>query len=369
MVLTPRKLDDISRESEHKAAKLEDAAWLAIMLMIADHYDDKADGADAWKAALLGYTAKVGTAINKKSVQTFAEAIDATDKAIKSVPYKEQAKAEEWLQSLAKQGKVHDPGTLEESKRVNKLVEHSRAQAKEYLKLASRNMKKHGMKTFRGIVSDASLAIKNGSTPQEALMQAARRWSDAGVPALVDKAGRRWHPDTYLRTVIQTQVKGVSNDVAIARAKDYGTYVIISSHINCRPSHYQYQGQIYSVNTDTAEYQNLYDATNFGSGGGLCGINCHHYPMSYVPEADTPFEPLQEQDASNKGYALTQQQRAGERNVRAAKRQLASAQQFGNDNDIAAAKRLVHSRQSQVRKLVNNHSDLVRDYSREKLTV
>ncbi len=143
--------------------------------------------------------------------------------------------------------------------------------------------------------------------------------------------------------------------------------VKVSSHAGCRPTHLQYQGNVYSVSdTNLSEYPDLNEATNFGSAGGLCGINCHHYVMTYVPGYDLPDVDTLDPKSNNEQYQLTQTQRRLEREVRAAKRKMTVAQRFGSDGDVANARRLVSKRQANVRQFVMRHEDVLRrDYSRE----
>lgn len=213
---------------------------------------------------------------------------------------------------------------------------------------------RHKYEIFRKIVSDAFVSVRTGTEPRRAMFGAASNWAEKGIPAVVESAGRRWQPDTSLRMVINNQVKQTSNSIAIQRAKDYGSYVKVSSHLRCRPTHLQYQGRIYSVSSDSIEYPDLYQATNYESAGGLCGINCHHYVMPYVPGYYEQIDhgTIDEQD-NNEAYALTQEQRRLERQVRAAKRVQISPKTFGDEPAIKRANRLVLNRQTVLRDFIS----------------
>lgn len=148
---------------------------------------------------------------------------------------------------------IKQPAAFDKSKAVSKIVNQAQTETTEYLAMARKNMTKHSYETFRKIVSDASLSVRTGTEPRQAMFGAASKWAEKGIPAMVDSAGRRWQPDSYLRMVINNQVKQTSNSIAIQRAKDYGSYVKVSSHLRCRPTHLQYQGRIYSVSSDSIE--------------------------------------------------------------------------------------------------------------------
>lgn len=373
-MLTPDDLDNISQPHEQTAGDLEDLAWAYVVKVLADaeanrdHSDDENLDADDWRQELVQHADDVLKYVRRQGNSSFNQIIKSTDKAVQSVPLLAQASNEARMQSLIDKGLVRTPHSLAESQAVNKIVQRGQAEADHYLGLAKKNMPKHAAKVFKSIVNDATLVIKNGSTPREALAKASEQWAKAGVPALVDSAGRRWHPDTYLRMVIQTQVQSVTNDVTIQRSRDYTGLVKVSSHAGCRPTHLQYQGNVYSVSDiNLSEYPDLNEATNFGSAGGLCGINCHHYVMTYVPGYDVPDVDTLDPKSNNEQYQLTQTQRRYERDVRAAKRSLVAAKAFGDQKAIDMANRAVRARQARVRMLVRDHPDeLVRQYDREK---
>lgn len=372
-MLSPGDLNNISNQSELSAASLEDAIWLYIIdtLLNAEssRNQDNDVNADDWKQELMTHVDDIVSYAQKHGKKTFSNAITQVTEAIAATSLSQQEKNEKRLQELASIGLTKQPSTLEESKEVNRIIEVGKADATHYLALAQKNMPKHAANTFKQIVSDASLAIKNGEDPRGALTHASERWAKVGIPALVDKAGRRWHPETYMRMVIQTQVQSVTNEVTIQRSKDYTGLVKVSSHVGCRPTHLQYQGRIYSVsNTNTTEYPDLYEATNFGSAGGLCGINCHHYVMTYVPGYDVPDLDTLDPQSNNERYQLTQTQRRLEREVRAAKREQLAADKLGDEKSSAIARRKVLLKQKKVRQFIDKHSDvLVRDYSRERI--
>ncbi|WP_179395047.1 phage minor capsid protein [Lacticaseibacillus absianus] len=369
MTLNPEDLDALSDNAEKLAAGLAGAAWVFIVSLLSKHSAGKDDlQPDDWRQELISHAGEVSKFIRKAEVEPFTRIAKQLDQDVRRVPIAQQKLVEPWLAAAAKGGAFKAPQSLEESHAVNKIVSAARTKSRDYLAMAMRGMDKEGQRVFKGIVSDAALSIKNGKTPREGLAQAATKWSAQGIPTLVDKAGRHWQPDTYLRLVVQNQVKQTTNDVMIARTKETSGLVKVSSHIGCRPTHLQYQGQIYSVSGDASEYPDLYGATNFGSGGGLGGINCHHYVMPYVPGYDTPLTDTLDPDSNNEIYQLKQQQRRLEREVRAAKRELEAAKEFGTDAHISRAERLVRTRQSNLRGFVSGRSDVIRrDYSREAI--
>lgn len=371
-MLTPDDLDNISHPHEQAAGDLEDAVWGYIVKQLANaesNRDHKGDGEldpSDWQSEMLNHVDDVVKYARAHGKAVFGYAAQITAKEAAATALEQQVDNEWHMQQLAKIGIVRNPGTIEESQAVAKVIAKGQADARQYLGLARKNMPKHAGRILKRIVSDAVLSVRNGLTPRDALTKAATKWSKVGVPALVDKAGRRWHPDTYLRLVMQTQVQSVTNEITVQRSRDYTGLVKVSSHAGCRPTHLPYQGNVYSV-SGSSEYPDLYGSTNFGSGGGLCGINCHHYVMTYVPGYDVASPDNLDPKSNNARYELTQTQRKYERDVRAAKRSLVAAKAFGDQKSIDMANRSVRSKQTRVRILVRDHPDeLVRQYDREK---
>lgn len=360
-------LDGSTADVEKLAANIGTIAWSTLLDALAGYSSGLDDLApDDWRQELLRHTDAVSAAVQAAALPSFRKIARSADQQVKTTPLNQQKLVEPWLQKMSQAGAFTDPKSLEESKKVNKIVLAARTKTQEYVGYAMSGLKGQAAETFTQITSDAALAIKNGKTPQEGLAQASRAWAKTGVPTLLDKSGRHWQPETYLRMVVQNQVKQTTNDVMIQRTKETSGLVKVSSHAACRPTHLPYQGQVYSVNGDITDYPDLYEATNFGSAGGLSGINCHHYVMTYVPGFDTPDYDTADPDSNNAAYALTQRQRKLERDVRAAKREQMAAKEFGNDTDVAAANRLIRARQGSLKEFVDRHSDtLRRDYARE----
>ena len=365
MVLSPEQLDSLAQPHAAAVGALEDIGWSYIIQTLAKYGVQNADQSpDDWKQELLQHAADITKYMTKQSADTFTPIVNQVSTSIRKAPLEDQHDVLQWLGKIS--GKVGQSGTVAESRAVNRLVTNAQRETDQYLNLAKRNMNRNATAAFKRIVSDSALAMKNGMPRDKALLIASRRWSMRGVPALIDKAGKSWQPDVYMRLVVTNQAKQTSNLIALQHAKDFGAFVKVSSHAACRPTHLPYQGRIYSVNGDTSEYPDLYSSTSYGSAGGLCGINCHHYVMPYVPSYGTPDVDSLNPDENNERYQLTQKQRSLERSVRAAKRNQHAAHSFGDEFEIMKADREVLLKQAKLRELISaNSSILRRDYSRE----
>ena len=112
--------------------------------------------------------------------------------------------------------------------------------------------------------------------------------------------------------------------------------VEVSSHSPARPDHAAWQGRVFSLHGDATvggvRYRDLREATGYGTVTGLGGANCRHFFGPWLPGTPRMYEPDPPHPSGlpdDEVYALTQRQRARERSIRAAKRELACAQSAG----------------------------------------
>ena len=135
-------------------------------------------------------------------------------------------------------------------------------------------------------------------------------------------------------------------------------YVYISEHLDCRPTHFSWQGTL-------VKREELASTTGYGEVDGLCGINCRHY---FEPFFGNPEDVKKKytQKECNEAYKQIQKQRYYERGVRAWQRKRAIAQGLEDESEIKMADYKLNF----WRKRLNNYcedNNLRRDFSREYL--
>ena len=185
---------------------------------------------------------------------------------------------------------------------------------------------------FGSILDRAYLQILSGAfSPQTAIYNAIRELSEKGITRIAyeSAAGRVSYDniDVAVRRAVITGVNQSVSKLQLARAEEMGCELVeVTSHSGARPSHAEWQGQVYALgNSGRHDYPDFEDSTGYGTGEGLCGWNCYHnfYPyfdglstrsFSHDPSADAG----RDNDAD---YELSQKQRYYERQVRAAKRE------------------------------------------------
>lgn len=372
MPIDKNDLDDYSQDDQDNVSGTESTIWKWIIGLLALNLkraktDDPVDSFK-WERQMMAGKAVLNSNVDKITTSTFSTARTNLDKSIKRVAIKSPQGNESWLKSASEQGKLKTIESLSKSTEVKRIASETQKAAPRYLTLAQRNMSLNASKTFEGIVHDAALSVRTRHLlPEEALKNAASEWSNYGIPALIDKAGKRWAPDVYLRMVFGNELNNLSNEVDLARMKEYGASLVkVSTHAASRPSHRSYQGHIYDFVGDSPEYPSISE-TGYGSTTGIGGLNCRHYLMPYVDGYGSHDARVSDKESDDL-YNLTQQQRSYERSVRQAKRLQLAAQKLGSSVDIDHATQLLRRRQAKLSNFTTANN-LTRQKNREKVIV
>ena len=226
----------------------------------------------------------------------------------------------------------------------------------------------------------AHLKVISGAfSYNDAIYSAVRSLADKGIARVEYPSGRRDNADVCVRRAVLSSVNKSCCDIQLDLAKEIGSrYVEVSSHFGARPSHAEWQGQIYSLVRGDPKYPYFYDATGYGTGEGLGGWNCRHNFFPYFEGIDTPYHtPDFTKNENDEYYALTQKQRGYERAVRDSKRQLAAldgARQSAEDpqlrarldSDFARRSVIFKNREARLDAFIHDN-DLQRDNSRVRV--
>lgn len=226
----------------------------------------------------------------------------------------------------------------------------------------------------------AHLKVISGAySYNDAIYSAVKELSGKGITRVEYPSGRRDNVDVCVRRAVLSSVNKSCCDIQLDLANEVGSrYVEVSSHIGARPSHAEWQGQIYSLEKGDPKYPYFYEATGYGTGEGLGGWNCRHNFFPYFEGIDTPYHtPDFTKTENNEYYALTQKQRGYERAVRDSKRKLAAldgARQSAKDPALRAkldrdfARRAVtlKNREARLEKFIKDN-DLQRDNARVRV--
>lgn len=235
------------------------------------------------------------------------------------------------------------------------------------------HMEQGALDAFLSASTEAIARVNSGaSTAERALHRAVRRLERDGVSVVQyrDAAGNltvRNRVDVAVRRHVRTQIAQDGARMTARAMDEYGVQLVeVSSHPNARPSHAAWQGQVYgwrgAVSIDGRSYEGLEAATGYGSVDGLLGANCRHSFGPYLPGAPRAYERDPKHASGLPGeevYRLEQRQRAGERAIREAKRELAGARKCYDASptnaarvEVVRAQDLLARRQEAMRRLV-----------------
>lgn len=181
---------------------------------------------------------------------------------------------------------------------------------------------------------ETSVGVRNF---RSAVASAVRELSENGITAFEDKSGRRWSPEAYVSMDLRTTTANATRQAVQAQGKDLGfDIILVSSHADARPLCAKYQGRCFSMSgrsgtiTDAKGRRLQYEPIsvtgyNPASGtnsdpAGLFGINCRH-TFRYIDEGtfmsrEKPVQTEKEIAENNRQYALSQEQRSIEREIR-----------------------------------------------------
>lgn len=240
-------------------------------------------------------------------------------------------------------------------------------QALDTLNLVNTTMLKQSQQVYLDVLNKTIGKLLGGViTPQQALRQTVSEWSQRGIPALIDKAGRRWSVESYVSMVARSTSQNVANEMQRERAEEYGVDLIeVSSHKGARPGCSPYQGRIYSRSGKSKRYP-PFSSTSYGEPSGILGINCRHIIYPYIQGKSTKrYEPYDTSE-NDRIYKESQQQRSLERQIRKAKKEVKVMEALGDAEGVREAKNKVSQRQANMRDFINQ-TKRKRQYNREQI--
>lgn len=241
-----------------------------------------------------------------------------------------------------------------------------------FKKRANLSMANDARNTYQSVVTELLPQVQGGTIGYEQAVQiACKKLSERGVCVISYASGRRDQPDVAVRRHIQTQLRQAATDSTLSACERLGVVLVeVSSHVGARPTHQEWQGQVYGlagpVEVDGTKYQGLKES---GAYDGLREPNCRHSVAPYASGRARRWSATPDKDAGldpQKSYSATQKQRYNERKIRAAKREALACKEAGVD-DTQARLRLGNAQKAQ-RQLLNQNSWLARRTERESVS-
>ena len=322
---------------------------------------------------------------------------EAVEQAFREVFGIGLADTESVLQAAVKAGKLFPVPSVEESEAMRQLLQAYIGQADDALNLvntvmldstlsryryyvnqidtesqkeAARILQKLGATDEKGlgtnlaytqnVLNTQSTGVVTGAVArQKAVRDAIKDLASKGITGFVDAGGHHWTPEAYVNMDIRTTAHNVAIEAQKQRSAEYGVSTFqISTHAGARPLCAPYQGWICSWDNGGGTVTDLYgkeyqvhgiNETSYGEAAGIFGINCGHFPETFVDGYSIPrYEELTpEQEKQNEiEYAQSQQQRELEREIRQAKTEAAAYSAAGDKEAFQKAAAKVKEKQN-----------------------
>lgn len=179
----------------------------------------------------------------------------------------------------------------------------------------------------QSILNTATGEVVTGvSSWNQAMRGAVDRMISNGLTGFIDHGGHHWSPEAYVAMDIRTTMFNTARAAIWELNESYGNDLYqVSSHNGARPLCYPWQGKVISRSDAVREVEDLdgnrihvyaQSETSYGEAAGLFGVNCKHYPMTFIPGVSTIKGEPQDPEENEKSYELSQQQRGLERKLR-----------------------------------------------------
>ena len=223
--------------------------------------------------------------------------------------------------------------------------------------------------------NDAYMKVTTGAFDYDAATKTAcdnlARDGITGVQYMNGKPVRR-SIEAAVRMNVITGVNQTAASMTMSNCEELGCDLVeTTAHIGARPSHEEWQGQIFSLSGTNPKYR-PFSVCGLGEPDGICGINCRHsyYPYfegleKHYTQAD--LDDMESESVEYNGekmsrYDAEQKMRGIERNVRKYKRQAITLEAAGIDN--TAARQKIGEWQAKAREFTKQ-TGLERDHVRE----
>ncbi|MCL2676260.1 MAG: phage minor capsid protein [Streptococcaceae bacterium] len=225
------------------------------------------------------------------------------------------------------------------------------------------------------IVAEVTAGLKS---KDKAIKDVVMEWLNKGIPSeFIDKGGNVWSIANYARTVTQSTVYRVYNEMRVMASEAFGVDTFyMSSHAAARPACAPIQGGVVTKQAQGFEsgdpaigyVPSLHDY-GWGEPSGTFGINCSHTLTPFViginKLPDDPNRDITPEQAM--GNAKEQvRQRTYEREIRLSKKNLEAAKKLQDQDSILKYQTRLNGLRSGLRDLIDEHDFLVRNYARER---
>ncbi|MFA2694793.1 phage minor capsid protein [Bacillus mycoides] len=358
MALPPEKLQQLSIFVVDIYNAIEEELLLNMARILKNDMEllliaENAEQYQHWRMVQLN---KLGV-LNKQQLNTIARHSGKTAEEVKTMLQNAGSAAIDQHESIytkaVKLGLLKVAPPISTSAALISILNAYERQALDVFNLVNTTMLNQAQQVYLDILNTTVGKVLGGViTPQQALRQTVSKWSQKGIPALIDKAGKRWSTEGYVNLVCRSTSNNVANEMQDKRAEEYNVDLVeTSSHLGARPKCAPYQGKIYSMSGKSKKYP-AWSTTSFGDPAGLSGCNCRHLKYPFIQGmSKRTYEPY-DYTENDRVYQEGQQQRALERQIKKAKREVKMLEAIGDTEGVKLAKNKVSQRQANMRDFI-----------------
>lgn len=322
----------------------------------------KYGGATEWRAQMLErmgwYNRRNVAAIAKKTGRTQQE----VRKIFKDLGLNALTHEETLYQTAFDRGLLPTrPINLAESAAISQILDAAIGNAESYINLVNTTCEEAAKSAYMDVVNKAYIETITGVKDYNtAIRHAVNNLAKNGLATVTyyrkDGKAINYPVDAAVRRNIMTSIGQTTGKMQLARAEEWGcNYMEVTSHFGARPSHAEWQGQVYMINGSDDEYKNLAEATKYGTGEGLKGWNCRHDMYPFIPGVSVrgsfPID-LKENETE---YKLTQQQRALEREVRQLRRECVAAEKMGTKAEFTSKSMELKDKETELKDFIEKN--------------
>lgn len=270
-----------------------------------------------------------------------------------------------------------EPPSIRDSKRLRETLSAGCKATQGTMRNLTKTTAKTASQQFERALDRAWVDIQSGAIDYNtAIRNAVKDLSRSGVQSIRYPTGHTDSLEVAVRRAVVTGANQTALQLQWDLADEMGCDLVeTTAHAGARPSHAEWQGQIFSRSGKSTKYPDFRAATGYGTGAGLGGWNCRHSYHPYFEGAPRAYSKEQLEQYNAKDYAYngqqlteyeaTQIQRYNERQIRRWQRERTALEAAGLDASEATWK-LRQWRSTQTDFL--QQTGLKRQYEREKIS-
>ena len=264
-----------------------------------------------------------------------------------------------------------NPSILVNNYTIQNIIEHAYNELNNEFINLSQNIERATRRAYLDIVESAYLKTTMGThSYQESIREAINDLSNKGIRTVtyqtLDENGvviglRTYDIESIVRRDVLTNTRKLSNEINQEVANELECeYIYISEHLECRPTHFDWQGTI-------IKREDLESITHYGAVDGLGGINCKHYFEPYFGDSRGGELKQYGKNECTQAYNLSQYQRYLERGIRKWKRKAEMFKANGDSEAFNKSNTKVKEWQTRLSNFTKENNRR-RDYTREYVT-